>query len=149
MSIFPYSRQGVAKEKRDALADVQFMVNERGNFVTINLRTETNTERDQFNSIKSRSTTFDSVTFRAYPIRYNPTPEYVEKVGLREQTQVAIHTTMKDWNDEGFTMEQLKDLDMVRMTCVIADVKYEIKDKALFSQFEDTYLYVVIGLNRI
>jgi hypothetical protein len=149
MSIFPYSRQGVAKEKRDALADVQFMVNERGNFVTINLRTETNTVRDQFNSIKSKATAYDSVIFRAYPVRYNPTAEYVEKVGLREQTQVVIHTAMKDWNDEGFTMAQLKDLDMIRMTCVIADVKYEIKDKALVSQFEDTYLYVVIGLNRI
>lgn len=151
MSAFnlPTSGHGVEFETSQALADAQQIVAERGAAVTIQLRREANVERDQFNSIKSRSTTESILSTRAFPVRHNPTEKYLEKVGLREKSEVVIHTAMQDWLDAGYDMTRLKELDMIRMTVVLDLVRYEIKEKNFFSQFRDTYLYVVIGMNRI
>ena len=56
---------------------------------------------------------------------------------------------MLDWNDAGYTMETLKTIDSIRATVIIAGSKYEIRDKVLESQFGNTYLYVLLGLNKI
>lgn len=145
----PVSRNAVDFDRQAALVDVRQIVTERGKAVTIHLRGEENVSRDKLGSIKSRTTERKQLNFYAFPIRFNVTEKYMEKVGLREKTQVIIHTAMQDWLDQGYSMNQLKDLDMIRMTVVIDSVKYEIKDKSLYIQLGDSFLYVVLGLNKI
>jgi hypothetical protein len=46
-------------------------------------------------------------------------------------------------------METLKQPDSIRATVIIEGAKYEIRDKVLESQIGDTFLYVLLGLNKI
>ncbi len=132
-----------------ALQDARDIIKEWGKTITIRLHEEQKITRDKFNSIKNRTSQTPDRTFYSYPITYNPTDKEADRAGLRERTQVMAKTAMLDWNDAGFTMETLKDINSIRATVIIAGAKYEIRDKVLESQFGDTYLYVLLGLNRI
>ena len=116
----------------------------------LRLHEEQTVTRDKFNSIKKRNVSSSpALTFYAHPIIFSPTDKQREDSGLREKTEVIVHTAMLDWTDNDYTMETLKDLDSIRMTVILKGAKYEIRDKALDSMFSNTYLYVVLGLNRI
>ena len=140
---------GVTMEKEQALSDARDIIRERGAPVIIRLHEEQKITRDRFNTIKKRDTTqTPGITFYAFPIIYNPTAKQREAAGIREVTQVLIKTATLDWNDNGFTMKILKDIDSIRATVIIDGAKYEIRDKQLDSQYQDTCLYVHLGLNR-
>lgn len=144
------SRPGVQHEKEHALIDARDIIWERGEQITIRLYEEDTIVRDQFNSIVKREA--GEVTdrlFYSYPVIYSPTDKDMEKAGIRERTRVIVYTAMQDWIDYEYTLDTLKDLNSIRMSVIINGAKYEIVDKALQSQFADTYLYVVLGLNRV
>lgn len=141
---------GIQHEKELALIDARDYCWERGKQIKLRLHEEQTITRDRFGSIKKRDLAASpELTFYAYPITFNPTDKQMEESGIREKTQVIAYTAMLDWTDAGYTLTTLKDLDSIRMTVIIESAKYEIRDKALNSQFSDTYLYVVLGLNRI
>lgn len=141
---------GVALETDHALRDARDIIRERGKLIEIRLHQEQKITRDKFNSIKNRGTgTTPELPFYAYPITFNPTDKEIDAAGLRERTQVLVKTAMLDWNDAGYTMETLKQPDSIRATVIISGVKYEIRDKVLESQMGDTFLYVLLGLNKI
>ena len=133
-----------------ALKDARDILRELGKPIKIQLHVEQKITRDKFNSIKNRGTiTTPEITFYSYPLKFNPTEKELDRAGIRERTQVLAKTAMLDWNEAGYTMDTLKDLNSVRATVVIEGAKYEIRDSVLESQFVDTYLYVLIGLNKI
>lgn len=141
---------GTTHEQELALIDARDVIRERGQQIEIRLHVEQKITRDKFGSIKNRGTVLtDERTFYAYPINYNPTDKELDRAGIRERVQVTAKTAMLDWNDAGYTMETLKTIDSIRATVIIAGTKYEIRDKVLESQFRDTYLYVLLGLNLI
>lgn len=142
------SRSKVTLEKQYALRDVSATIQERGHPIEIRLHTESTVQRDRLNSIKKRTST-TKLSFYAYPLVFNPTDKELDRAGIRERTQVIAHTAMFDWNEEDFDMKRLESLDSIRATVIINNQKYEIKEKSLFSEFSDTYLYVVLGLNKI
>ena len=55
---------------------------------------------------------------------------------------------MQDWIDLGFTDKDLSHIDSIRATIVVRGQTYEIKDKNMQDNVGNTFLYVVIGLNR-
>jgi len=141
---------GVQLEEEHALIDARDYIWERGKQIKLRLHSEQKITRDKFNSIIKRDlASSPEMTFYAYPVTFNPTDKEMEESGIREKTQVIIYTAMFDWNDNDYSLETLKKLDSIRMTVIIDCAKYEIRDKALNSQFSNTYLYVVLGLNRI
>jgi len=146
----PMSTLGVIMEKEQALNDARNIIRERGAPVIIRLHEEQKITRDRFNTIKKRDTTqTPGITFYAFPVIYNPTAKQREDAGIREATQLLIKTAVLDWTDNGFTVDTLKDIDSIRATVIIGGAKYEIRDKQLDSQYQDTFLYIHLGLNRI
>ena len=146
----PVSILGTNMEKNQALADARNIIREQGALVTIRLHEEGKITRDSFNTIINRDTTqTPGITFYAFPIIFNPTAKQLADAGIREQTEVLIKTALLDWVDNGFTMDTLKEIDSIRATVIIDNAKYEIKDKQLDSQYQDTFLYVHLGLNRL
>jgi hypothetical protein len=133
-------------ERDQALFDVQQMVR-NGYQVTIRLRDEQEVTRDRWNSIKKHNPPAD-ITRWALPVIFSPTDKQLERVGIREQVDCIFHTAMKDWNDEGFTLENLQALDMIRSTIIIRGATYEFRQKSLFDPYHDSYLYVILGVNR-
>lgn len=146
----PISTIGTTQEKNDALRDARYFIRERGAPVTVRLHTESTVTRDRFNSIKRRGNGAPAdLTFYAFPITYNPTDKQLESSGIRERTQVLIKTSVLDWTDAGYDVDTLAAIDSIRATIIINGAKYEIRDKQLDSQYQDTFLYIHIGLNRI
>lgn len=146
----PISTIGVQLEKENALKDAETIIKLRGAQIVVRLFEETTILRDKFNSIKKRDITPDpGITLYAYPIIFNPTEKQLEDAGIRERTEVLIKTAVKSWVDLGYTMETLKDINSIRATVIMDGVKYEIRDKQLDSQYQDTFLYIHLGLNRI
>jgi hypothetical protein len=146
--LLPVSRHGVDLEKTHALMDVQQICQERGNLVTINIRTEGNVQRDSYGSIKSRETQTASLLFYAWPVIFSPSEKVRDKTGIKEKCELSIHTAMQDWIDAGYTLKRLQDIDMILATVVMNETRYEIKEKSLYSPFEDSFLYVVLALNK-
>jgi hypothetical protein len=144
----PVSRHGVDHEKVCALQDIQQICQERGNLVLLNLRKETNIQRDTYGSIKSRETQFDSISFYAWPVQFSPSEKVREKLGIKEKCELSIHTAMQDWIDDGYTLKRLQEIDLLLATIIMNETRYEIKEKVLYSPFQDTFLYVVLALNK-
>jgi hypothetical protein len=144
----PISRHGVDQEKSLALQDVQQICQERGNLVSINIRAEGNIQRDNYGSIKSRETQLISLQFYAWPVHFNPSEKVREKTGLKEKCELSIHTSMQDWIDAGYNLKRLQDIDLILATVVMNETRYEIKEKVLYSPFQDSFLYVVLAVNK-
>lgn len=138
---------GTQFERDQALADARAMIRERGETVLIRLHKESTVERDSYNSIKKRTAT--SHTFYVFPLTFNPTAKQLEDAGIKESVDVMIKTAMLDWTDLGYTMKTLREIDSIRATVIIDGYKYELKTKQLDSQFQGTFLYIHLGLNRI
>lgn len=144
------STVGLEHERDQALIDARDIIRERGQVVKIRLHVEGKIERDEFNTIIKRDVVqTPGIDFYSFPVIFNPTDKQLEEAGIREKTEVLIKTSMLDWTDAGYTLDTLKDIDSVRATVIIGGAKYEIRDKALDSQYGDTYLYIHLGLNRI
>lgn len=144
----PTARDSITFESASALIDAKNMIDELGKLITITLNNDTNVIRDEYGSIKKRSPSGTSHSWYSYPITFSPTVKQWQASGLKEHTEVIFKTSMKDWNDAGYTMQRLQSLDMIRAQVVINGQTYEIRDKILDSQFQDTWLYVLIGANR-
>lgn len=141
---------GITHEKELALIDARNAIWERGSDIIINLNEEQKITRDKFGTIKKReNVSSPQLTFKAYPIKWNPTEKELDRAGIKERVHVTVKTAMQDWNDAGYDIDTLKDVNSIRATIIINGAKYEIKDKVLESQFADTYLYVLLGLNKI
>lgn len=150
MSYMQPAISDITHEQELSLIDARDIIRERGKQIEIRLHTEQKITRDKFGSIKNRGTAqTDERTFYSYPLTFNPSEKELDRAGIREKVQVLAKTAMLDWNDAGYPMETLKTLDSIRATVIIDGSKYEIRDKVLESQFGGTYLYVLIGLNKI
>ena len=134
---------GVYQEMIDAITDIKSVIDERGNLIQIILRGEQNISRDAYNSIKSKSNIDTKYFFRSYPIEFNPNTKKLWAAGLREECDVLIYTAMKDWIDIGLGFSDI--ILNGNHSVVIEGENYEIKEKALVSQFADTYLYISLG----
>lgn len=136
---------GIWQERTDALIDIKNNVDERGDLIQFIFRTEANVARDVYNSIEKREET-TSYFMRAYPVEFSPSIKKLEKAGLREECNVLIYTAMKDWINNGI---DFKDIEIAtRNTIKLQGDTYEIKEKALVSQFADTFLYITFALNK-
>ncbi len=127
------------------LADVKQVIDEWGSSVIIQLRQEPEITRDKYNSLKKRGTP-TTITLKAYPVEYNPNEYQLEKAGLRENVEVIIYTAFLDYsnNSVGFG-----DIEIKRSTVILEGQRYEIRDKKKFGQIQDTWLYIVLGLNKL
>ncbi len=144
----PVARDSISFESASALIDAKNIIDELGKLITITLNNDTNVSRSEYGGIKKRSPVGTSYNWYSYPITFNPTVKQWQASGLKEHTELTFKTAMKDWNDAGFTMERLQSLDMIRAQVIINGQTYEIRDKILDSQFQDTWLYVLIGANN-
>ena len=145
----PLPRTAIAFDGASALIDAKAAIDIYGKQIVINLNTDATVEKDEYGGIKNRTPGGTSLTWYSYPINFNPTVKQWERSGLKEHTEVIFKTSMKDWNDAGYTMQRLETLDMIRARVIINGQNYEIRDKVLDSQFQDTWLYVLIGANRV
>lgn len=135
-------------ERNQALFDVQQIVR-NGFQVQIRLRGESQITRDKWGSIKQHRVIPDpTITRWALPVIFSPTDKQLEQVGIREQVDCIFHTAMKDWIDDGYILDTLQDIDLIRSTIVIRNATYEFRQKSLVDPFHDQYLYVVMGVNR-
>lgn len=137
----------VSFEAKLAMKDAQCVINMYGTSISVLLSDEGDVDRDRYNSIKRR-TPNTSPSLKAYPVIFSPTMKEKDKVGLRELTEIIATTATQDWIDLGFDMEMLNEIDSIRALVTYRGTTYEIKDKALRSQIGDSFLYVVLGLNR-
>lgn len=125
------------------LKDVQNMINERGEYIKVILRQESQVTRDGYNSIEKRNQ--ETVYWmKAYPINFSPSAKQIEKAGLREQNNVLIYTAMQSWIDVGVDFEDIEFEG--RTTIMLRNQEYEIREKGLESQLGDTFGYVTLGV---
>ena len=132
-------------ERDNALYDVQFEVEIYGEELKLRVRDETKVDRDSYNSIKQRDLPGTEILVKAYPILFNPNQHAIEKAGLKETVDVMVYVPMKNFTDNSILFE---DIDMIRSSVILRDIKYWIKDKTYTSQFLDTFLYILLGLRR-
>lgn len=130
-------------EQKNALRDIQAIINERGGSVVFNIADNDTIVRDKFNSIKSRTAT--TLTLKAYPIIFSPTQKEKDNVGIRENSDVIVTTAMQTWIDYSY---DINDIMLIEAEVVLNNNVYEIVDKNYHSQFGDVFLYIVFGLNR-
>ena len=134
---------GVYHERNCALIDAKAIIDERGDLVQFFYRKESNVSRDRYGSIKKRDVD-TKYNIRAYPVQFNPSEKELEKAGIREKAEVVIYTAMKDWIDNSISFEDfpLKTLNTVRLQ----GQAYEVRNKGLANQMNDTYLNISFGL---
>jgi len=144
----PVPRDSITFESTSALIDAKSIMDILGKVITIKLSDDFTITKDEYGGIKKRSGTTDK-TFISYPITFNPSTKDWQASGLKEHTEVIFKTSMLDWNNYGYTMQRLETLDMIRARVIINGQNYEIRDKVLDSQFQNTWLYVLIGANRV
>lgn len=132
-------------ERDNALLDVQLEVDIYGEEIKLRLRDETKVDRDSYNSIKQRDLPGTEVIVKVYPITFNPNQHQIEKSGLKEMVDVLAYLPMKNLTDNSYAFE---DIDMIRSSVILRGIKYWIKDKTYYSQFLDTFLYIILGLRR-
>ena len=132
-------------ERDNALLDVQLEVDIYGDELKLRVRDETKIDRDSYNSIKQRDLPTSEIIVKAYPITFNPSQHQIEKAGLKETVDVMAYIPMKNFSDNSILFE---DIDLIRSSVILRDIKYWIKDKTYTSQFLDTFLYILLGLRR-
>lgn len=132
-------------ERDGALLDVQLECDIYGDELKLRVRDETKVQRDTYNSIKQRNLPSTEILVKAYPITFTPNQHQIEKAGLREMVDVMAYVPMKNFTDNSIFFE---DIDLIRSSVILRDIKYWIKDKTYTSQFLDTYLYILLGLRR-
>lgn len=135
---------GVKLERENALIDVLNLCREYGAIYLYRARGEEDQERDAYNSITRRDTGKE-ICIPCFPVTWNPSGDQLQKAGLREFGEILIQTPMKAWLDEGITYAQI---DHTRDGWFIDGAEYHIKDKAQFSQFADTFLYINFTLEK-
>ncbi len=128
-----------------SLADIKNIVDQYGIAIIIQLRNEPEITRDKYNSLKKRGTP-DTISCRAYPIDYSPSEYQLEKAGLRLNTEVMIHTAMLDYINNSV---DFSDIEIKRSTVILESNRYEISSKNKIGQVQDSWLYIVLGLNKL
>jgi hypothetical protein len=130
-------------ERFNALTDIYNVMKERGDIIEFMVRGESDVVRDSYNSIDNRKNQ-TSYFFRAFPVDFQPSTKKLEKAGLREECNVLIYTSMQEWINNGIDYNDIEING--RSTIKLQGNVYEIKEKALYGQFNDTFLYVTFGL---
>jgi hypothetical protein len=131
-------------ERCGSLKDVQQIVNCEGTMIEYTLRDEDQITRGSYNSVKKKTQNIQ-VLLKAFPVNYSPSRKLLEKVGLREDNEVIIHTAMKDWQDKGYNYD---DVEIIRSTVKLNDNTYKVKEKTLADYVGNTGLYIVLGLKK-
>ena len=137
---------GIRLESTLALRQIQCTIKRRGMAVYLKLDEAETVERDDFGSIKKRNSPIK--TIYAMPVSFSPTSKEKSRSGIKDSCQAMITTSMKDWIDLGFSDKDLSHIDTIKATIILRGQTYEIKDKNMQDQIGDTFLYVVLGLNR-
>lgn len=134
-------------EQCGALRDVYETSNLYGESVKIYIREEVDVRRDSYEDIKAGKVVpaVPPITMPAFPVQFQPSRRQLEKAGCKEDCEVLIYTPMYSWNQLNLDFE---DIDLIRSTVTLRDRKYIIKEKALSSQFTDTFLYITLALKR-
>lgn len=146
----PISTIGTELELQGALKDAQTIIRLRGALISVRPFEEDEIVRDRFNSIKRHDNDpATDLAFYAYPVVFNPTAKQREDAGINEICQVLIKTALQTWIDYGFDMATLRQLNSIRMQVIMDGVTYEIRDKQFDSQYQNSFLYVHIGLNEV
>lgn len=130
-----------------SLADIKNIIDQYGIAIIIQLRTEAEVTRGSLNSLKKRGTP-DTISCRAYPIDYSPSEYQLEKAGLRLNTEVMIHTAMLDYINAGVDFSDIA-IEIKRSTVILESNRYEIGSKNKIGQVQDSWLYIVLGLNKL
>lgn len=138
-------RLGVDTEQCEAMKDVQNVMCEYGSPVIFQWRDEDNVDRDRYGSIKTKREARE-LTFRCYPIEYNPSIDVLERAGLRHEIRVMIFSSIYDWALNDLTFD---DIDEKRMTVTVDDRRYEVADMNRTGRIGNNYLYLVFGLNKV
>ena len=127
------------------LKDVKQVMDEQGASYILQLREEPEVTRDKYNSLKKRGTP-NIMPAKTYPVGYNPSIYQIEKAGLRENVEVIIYTAMCDYINASVGFD---DIEIKRSTVILDSQRYEIRDKKKFGQIQDTWLYIILGLNKL
>lgn len=125
----------------NALKDAQDMINQLGTDIVLETTNEQNVERDIYNSIKKR--TVVNYTFKTFPVNYSPTQDKLEKAGIRENVDVIVFLSAKDFSDNNI---DYNDIDGTRWEVLLNGETYTIGDKNRINMFSDVYLNFVLGL---
>lgn len=134
-------------EQCGALRDIYDTSREYGETIKVYPRNEGDIRRDLYEDYKAGNVEPDVVplSMPAFPVTFQPNRRQLEKAGIREDCEVMLYTPMYSWIQAGVDFEEL---DLTRSTVILRSIKYVIKEKALSSQFTDTFLYVTLALKR-
>jgi len=131
-------------EKELALKDFNDPVQEIGEVLTFELNNESNVSRDRLNSIQQTNKASPLILeIKAFPINMSPTRRELIESGIKKEVDILIHTANQEWKDKGIEFENI---DIIRTRVRFRKGQYQIKEKALVSQFSDEFLYITFGL---
>jgi hypothetical protein len=128
--------------KCQALKDIQSIIRCEGQYIQFVLRDESQVTRDDYNSIKSKTQVVD-LKLKAFPVMFNANKQYLEKVGLREDCEVIIHTATQDWIDAGYNYD---DIDIIRSSVKINGETYKVKEKTQGAYLGNMGCTIILGL---
>jgi hypothetical protein len=133
-------------EKCEILKEAQDVINNQaGGVIKIFVRDESNIIRGKYRSIKTKSIE-NEIYIKAWPIVFSPNANTLEKLGLREEVDLAVTIPSKSWTDAGYTFQ---DFDLIRFTFVFNNESYEIKEKTRTTQVYNDFVFYNFGLFKL
>lgn len=99
--------------------------------------------KDKYGSTINRNLT--PVIFKSYPVDHSPSTKQLHAVGMTEQMDILLYLSTKEVELKGYSFDSF---DTLKVSAIVGNVEYKIKDRKKHSQFKDTYLYIALGLRR-
>jgi hypothetical protein len=133
--------------KCDALKQIKLDVDLVGSLVQFNYRDETDVVRDDYGSIKKFKTDHPYY-MKCYPIVKSPSPDRLEKAGLKGEVDVMFYLPSLSWYLNGFDFDDMRAIekaDKIRMTVKVDNQTYEIKQIAETGQISNDWQYLVFS----
>jgi hypothetical protein len=126
-----------------AMLDAHSVKLEVGDRIKLFIADETNINRDNYNSKVNQTVNFIEVI--AFPIRFNPSQKFLEKVGFTEIFDVTFHLSKYEFN---ILQIDFQSIDVGRSYIEYKGVEYLIKEKSLNSQYGNDFLHIVVGCHK-
>lgn len=139
-----FSTVGMFHAERCAKKDALDAIIALGDQFIFTFRGEDDVDRDRYGSVL-KTENIRKLFIPAYPIVYKPTTRQLQEVGLKEQTDIAITTSMLSWDSQGIDFEEIK----TELTSVsYRGTEYKIEELTPESEMGSSFLYLNFGINK-
>ena len=124
----------------NAPKNVQKVVQRRGSYIDIYLDNQQNVTKNNYGDIVQRNS--PKIRLKAFPIQRKPSPKQIESVGARQGTAVLVYVSYLELQELGYNFN---DIEQWNARIKVDGEMYKLQFANKYSQWDDSFLYVVFG----